>query len=567
MNPAVRAGLAGWPPGAPPPGRQGGGEANGDFTDLLDSFTARTALAEGQQQGTGDARPDGDTVTMPNEVAATSVPAGDAPAAAAIPTTVGDGVMVAPRQPVETVVELPGQPSAAPVVTPEQPTSGVPAEPTAVPAPAAQPQQALAPTSAAQQPAPAATADELAHAAVTSTASEGAEPALPGASTAPLVAETAVQGVPAPESAAEVDLPEQPGATSTKGVPVANLATASEQSAAEGVVPAGGPASASESIAAVESAPPAASPASASESAAAAESASPVEGTVSSKQPAVPSTVAQGAARGQSSAPSTQPAESETAASGEHALPATPSQQPGTATSVQQAPTAATTSAPQATSAPTGPETSSDDAAPSLSQPRTGYANAESAPAQEQEAAQPSSSTQAASSGATEAEQPLSAPLATVGRRGLLHESPHAASLPRAVESTEAMLRLVAKRGIAQASLSLRPAALGAIEVKLRATSDGVVASVAADSSEAAKLLQHAEGDLRRALEDAGVRLLRLDISWSRDPRAGSGQRDDARNGDGREGQHPDATTATETDTTPETVVQLPNGVLVDVLA
>ena len=141
-----------------------------------------------------------------------------------------------------------------------------------------------------------------------------------------------------------------------------------------------------------------------------------------------------------------------------------------------------------------------------------------------------------------------------------------AAPLPRAVESTEAMLRLVARRGIAQASLSLRPAALGAIEVKLRATSDGVVASVAADSSEAAKLLQHAEGDLRRALEDAGVRLLRLDIAWSRDPRAGSGERNDGRDGSGH-GPRAEQSTSTETDTTPETVVQLPNGVLVDVLA
>ncbi|HEY6780068.1 MAG TPA: hypothetical protein VI111_03895, partial [Thermoleophilaceae bacterium] len=60
MNPAVRAGFAGWPPGAPPPGRQGGGEPNGDFTDLLNEFTARTADAEGQQTGAGDPRSDRD---------------------------------------------------------------------------------------------------------------------------------------------------------------------------------------------------------------------------------------------------------------------------------------------------------------------------------------------------------------------------------------------------------------------------------------------------------------------------------------------------------------------------
>ena len=129
------------------------------------------------------------------------------------------------------------------------------------------------------------------------------------------------------------------------------------------------------------------------------------------------------------------------------------------------------------------------------------------------------------------------------------------------------MLRLVARRGLTQASLSLRPAQLGAVEVRLRATSDGVVASVAADAPEAAKLLQQAEGELRRALEDSGVRLLRLDISWSHDPRTGAGDRNDASNARPSGQQVADSATDTDTDPTPESVVQLPNGVLVDVLA
>jgi flagellar hook-length control protein FliK len=177
------------------------------------------------------------------------------------------------------------------------------------------------------------------------------------------------------------------------------------------------------------------------------------------------------------------------------------------------------------------------------------------------------SSGQAASQQAPSSEQALVAQLSpTAPARRPTSRAPHqAAPLNRAVESTEAMLRLVARRGIAQASLSLRPAQLGAVEVRLRATSEGVMASVAADSAEAAKLLQHAEGDLRRALEDSGVRLLRLDIAWSRDARTGGGERD----GSARQPQTPDqgAAAGDADPDAPDTAIQLPNGVLVDVLA
>jgi hypothetical protein len=158
------------------------------------------------------------------------------------------------------------------------------------------------------------------------------------------------------------------------------------------------------------------------------------------------------------------------------------------------------------------------------------------------------------------------APAPGIGQRAgrLPHQS---ASLQRAVESTEAMLRLVARRGATHASLTLRPAQLGAVEVRLRATGDGIVASVSADAAEAATLLQQAEGELRRALEDSGVRLLRLDIAWSRDSQASAGGRDrDA--GDQPAGRaRPDAAATTDPDSTTGTVVQLANGVLVDVLA
>jgi flagellar hook-length control protein FliK len=149
--------------------------------------------------------------------------------------------------------------------------------------------------------------------------------------------------------------------------------------------------------------------------------------------------------------------------------------------------------------------------------------------------------------------------------RGVNERSLHrAAPLHRAVESVEATLRLAAGKGVTHASLSLRPAQLGQVEVRLRATADGLVATVAADAAQAAGVLQQAEGDLRRSLEDAGVRLLRLDISWNGGGRA---QRD-GQPAPGRQASRwLDGGEDAETTTPTETVLELPNGVLVDVLA
>jgi flagellar hook-length control protein FliK len=142
-----------------------------------------------------------------------------------------------------------------------------------------------------------------------------------------------------------------------------------------------------------------------------------------------------------------------------------------------------------------------------------------------------------------------------------------AAPLHRTVESVELALRITAQRGASQARLSLRPAELGQVEVTLRATADGLVARVTADAAQAANLLQQAEQDLRRSLEAAGVRLLQLDIVWNggpggeaaRDARTGGGGRP-AREGGGTETEPLDRNTTT-------TVVELPGGVLVDVIA
>ena len=72
-------------------------------------------------------------------------------------------------------------------------------------------------------------------------------------------------------------------------------------------------------------------------------------------------------------------------------------------------------------------------------------------------------------------------------------------------------------RGITHAKMTLRPAELGGIEIRLQPTAAGIAAQVVADSPEAARLLEQAGDDLRRALEARNVTLISLDVSTTAD--------------------------------------------------
>ena len=65
--------------------------------------------------------------------------------------------------------------------------------------------------------------------------------------------------------------------------------------------------------------------------------------------------------------------------------------------------------------------------------------------------------------------------------------------------------------------MTLRPAELGGIEIRLQATAAGITAQVVADSPEAARLLAQAGDDLRRALEARNVTLVSLEVSTTAD--------------------------------------------------
>ena len=145
------------------------------------------------------------------------------------------------------------------------------------------------------------------------------------------------------------------------------------------------------------------------------------------------------------------------------------------------------------------------------------------------------------------------------------------ARLDQAAESVEATIRIAAQRGAGHARIALRPAELGGIEIRLRQTAAGLTATVMADAPEAAQILQQAAGELRRSLEDQGLQLLRFEVGVADDrqsgPGAGAAGEERPRERAGRDGGSADALTDDGPDTGDEVPIQLPNGVLVDVLA
>jgi flagellar hook-length control protein FliK len=133
------------------------------------------------------------------------------------------------------------------------------------------------------------------------------------------------------------------------------------------------------------------------------------------------------------------------------------------------------------------------------------------------------------------------------------------------------LLHVAVDRGITHARLALRPAELGGVEIRLQSSSAGVTAQVVADSPEAARLLAQASDDLRRALEARDVTLLSLEVSTSGE------QRHESSRGEWRDGDDAPAFAAHratgdaegDADPAPTThsVIELPGGLLVDVLA
>jgi flagellar hook-length control protein FliK len=103
-----------------------------------------------------------------------------------------------------------------------------------------------------------------------------------------------------------------------------------------------------------------------------------------------------------------------------------------------------------------------------------------------------------------------------------------------ALEELRAAIRVATSRGVAQARISLHPAELGALHVRLRATSGGLTAAVVAERPEAVAALQQAGAELKRALEDRGITVLRVDVAVAADA---GGQTGAGEHREGREAQ------------------------------
>jgi flagellar hook-length control protein FliK len=147
-------------------------------------------------------------------------------------------------------------------------------------------------------------------------------------------------------------------------------------------------------------------------------------------------------------------------------------------------------------------------------------------------------------------------------------------SLPVRPDHVRAMLRILQHRGQVQAQLSLHPAELGGVEVRLRQTAHGLMATVTADRADAAHILQQAGADLRRALEAQGVQLAGLDIGMAGENQDAANARANERRAEGALGGSRRQPATGDNDLSPidpdqrtTTAPTIALGALVDVLA
>jgi flagellar hook-length control protein FliK len=116
-------------------------------------------------------------------------------------------------------------------------------------------------------------------------------------------------------------------------------------------------------------------------------------------------------------------------------------------------------------------------------------------------------------------------------------------SVVQAAEHVQDLVRIAtARNGHARATLQLRPEALGQVDVHLRTTREGLVATIAAHDQAGLDALQQAGNELRRQLEDRGVQLHSLDLQLD------AGAESFANQGDARQAESGRAGTASSYD-------------------
>jgi hypothetical protein len=193
------------------------------------------------------------------------------------------------------------------------------------------------------------------------------------------------------------------------------------------------------------------------------------------------------------------------------------------------------------------------------------------APTRAAATAEPAPAAAPATAQASNAEPVVPAAVSTPPSGGVTAE--RTVPLHRTPAAVSTLLHVAVERGISHAKMALRPVELGGIEIRLQTTAGGIAAQVVADSPEAARLLAQAGDDLRRALEARDVTLVSLEVSTTADQQqreSARGEWSDSRDSDPtspRRAAGDDTDGDTEQAPSTQTVIELPGGLLVDVLA
>ncbi len=145
-----------------------------------------------------------------------------------------------------------------------------------------------------------------------------------------------------------------------------------------------------------------------------------------------------------------------------------------------------------------------------------------------------------------------------------------AAQLGATIEKLHDVVQLGSRGGSAHAHLQLHPVELGAVDVRLRTTADGVVATIKVHDAAALGAVTAAGNELRENLTDRGINVARLDVSLSdngnRQAQSAGGDAQRDGNGNGNSGRGDSATTDID-DIPEEATVALTASGLVDVHA
>jgi hypothetical protein len=96
-----------------------------------------------------------------------------------------------------------------------------------------------------------------------------------------------------------------------------------------------------------------------------------------------------------------------------------------------------------------------------------------------------------------------------------------ASRLPELAETLRTVVKVAATEGRTEARITLHPADLGEVRIRLRYEQAGVTAEVVADSRQAVQVLKESASDLRRSLESQGIDLLMFDVRQGDHERSG----------------------------------------------